>query len=99
MECERLRQREALQDKLGIPSLPVRMCDPDLMPAMCSEVRCACEAFPNTISTVVGDCGVSLSDFHSLNRRWKRNPLFRYRVQREIDKIDKKERRSKLRGR
>lgn len=99
VECERLRQRESLQDKLGIPSLPVRMCDPDLLPAMCNDVRCACEAFPSVVSTVVGDCGVTLSDFYALNSRWKQNPVFRFRVQREIEKIDRRERRSKIRSR
>jgi hypothetical protein len=98
VECERLRQREQLQDKLGITSLPVRMCDPDMLPAMCSDVRGACAAFPSVVNQVTSDCGVPLKDFYSLNNRWKRNPVFRFRVQREIESIDRRERRSKMRG-
>ena len=92
-------QREGLQHKLGIPNLPVRMCDPDMIPAMCGEVRAACQAFPAVVSTVASDCGVSLGDFNSLNLRLKKDPLFRLRVQQEIRKIDRKERKSKIRYR
>ena len=99
VECERLRQREGLQHKLGIPNLPVRMCDPDMIPAMCGEVRAACQAFPAVVSTVASDCGVSLGDFNTLNLRLKKDPLFRLRVQQEIRKIDRKERKSKIRYR
>ena len=99
VESERLRQREGLQDKLGIPNLPVRMCDPDMLPAMCGEVRAACEAFPAVVSTVAKDCGVSLADFNALNLRLKKDAIFRFRVQQEILRIDKKERKSKIRYR
>ena len=99
VECERLRQREGLQVKLGIPNLPVRMCDPDMLPAMCSEVRGACETFPAVVSAVAGDCGLSLGDFNALNVRLKKDPLFRFRVQQEISRIDRKERKSKIRYR
>ena len=99
VECERLRQREGLQNKLGIPNLPVRMCDPDMLPAMCQEVRGACAMFPAVVSTVTSDCGVSLGEFNQLNLRLKKDPLFRFRVHQEIQRIDKKERKSKIRYR
>lgn len=92
VEGERLRQREILQNQLGIPDLPVRMCDPDILPAMCSSVQGACESFPRTVSSVAAAHGVSLSDFTRLNDKVRKDLFFRLRVQNECNKIDKEER-------
>jgi len=95
VEAERLNQREVLQNQLGIPDLPTRMCDPEILPAMCSSVQTACEKFPRAVATISASQGVSVADFTRLNDRVKRNLLFRLRVQKECNKIAREERESR----
>ena len=97
VETERPVQRDALQHQLGIPDLPTRMCDPEILPAMCSSVQTACEKFPRTVATMAASQGVSLSDFTRLNERVKRDFLFRLRVQKECNKIGREDRMARSR--
>ena len=95
VEGERLRQRESLQNELGIPELPVRMCDPDILPAMCGSVRGACDAFPKQVSTIAAQHGVSTADFTRLNDKVRKDLFFRLLVQKECNKIEREERSSR----
>ena len=98
VEAERLAQRETLQNQLGIPDLPVRMCDPEILPAMCSSVQGACEKFPRTVATMAAAQGVSIGDFTRLNDRVRKDLFFRLRVQREVTKIGREERQARKQG-
>ena len=95
VEGERLRQRETLQNELGIPELPVRMCDPDILPAMCGSVRGACEAFPKQVSSIAQEHGVTMVDFTRLNDKVRKDLFFRMLVQRECNAIEREERQSR----
>jgi len=90
IEHERLSQRTALQNDLKIKSLPPRMCDPDIFPAMCTTVQDACTRFPRTVQAVLSLYGLTTSEFEKLNLRTKKNFLFRIRVQNAIANLDKK---------
>lgn len=90
VELERMHQRKLLQAELGINELPIRMCDPDICPAMCSQVQSACSEFPRIASKVVSQYGLRLDEFESLNLRTKNDFIFRLRVQHTINTIDKK---------
>ena len=92
VEAERLRQRETLQTQLGIPDLPTRMCDPEILPAMCSSVQAACSTFPRAVADAVASHGVTMSDFARLNAKLRKDLLFRLRVQGECNKIEREER-------
>jgi len=90
IEHERISQRNALQNDLKIKSLPPRMCDPDVLPAMCTTVQDACSRFPRTVQAVLSLYGLTAGEFEKLNLRTKNNFLFRIRVQNAIASLDKK---------
>ena len=77
------------QNDLGISVLPERMCDPDVRPVMCKQVQVACQVFPTIITKVVEYYDLSPEKFDELYSRHTNNPVYRFRVHREIEKIEK----------
>ncbi len=68
--------------------LPPRMADPEYLPAMCPSIQKACTEFPLLASKIIAAYGFHAEDFNTLHQKMENNALFRYRVQREIKKIE-----------
>ena len=77
------------QNELGISVLPERMCDPDVRPVMCKQVQTACQVFPSIVTKVVEHYDIPAVKFEELFERHNSNPIYRFRVLREIEKIEK----------
>jgi hypothetical protein len=75
------------QTSLGSRVLPARMCDPDTLPAMCGTIQKACTCFPQAAANIIGENHLAVEEFNSLNDKVKKNPFFRFQVQRQLDKL------------
>lgn len=65
------------------------MCDPDILPVMCKQVQAACQSFPNVVTKVVEYYGLEPATFEKLFDKHNKDPIYRFKVHREIDKIEK----------
>ena len=77
------------QNDLGISVLPERMCDPDVRPVMCKQVQVACQVFPTIITKVVEYYELQPGTFEKLFEKHNTDPIYRFRVHRELEKFEK----------
>ena len=71
--------------------LPVRMADPDIQPAMNQLIQRACQDFPKAAQIIIANHGFKTEDFNKLQEKVEKNFFFRYKVQREIKHLERKE--------
>lgn len=79
-----------IQDELKIRELPARMSDPDLQPALSPVIVKANNDFPKIVTQIITAYGMSIEDFNNFHEKLDKNVIFRYKVQSEIKKIEKK---------
>lgn len=70
------------------------MCDPDVRPVMCKQVQAACSVFPTIVNKVVDYYDLPTTKFEELYEKHSSNAIFRFRVHREIEKIEKLKRKA-----
>jgi hypothetical protein len=87
-EIERLRtgQVERLQRALQAESFPsnVNISDPTLLPYLNPKVRAVVEAFPLQAEAIVKKHGLQADEFNHMLHASKSNPLFRWKVQKQL---------------
>lgn len=65
------------------------MADPELLPAMCKPIQRACREFPSIAASHIAKCGLHIEEFNALQRKVRRNPIYRTQVQFEIERIQR----------
>jgi hypothetical protein len=91
IEAERIRVRDQIKRDLQIRELPPRMADPEYLPAMCPTIQKACNEFPDLANQIIRRNGLQVEEFNLLQKKLANNLWFRYRVQRELQKIKQAE--------
>lgn len=89
-EIEDLRsdQMEALRQTLQVEQFPpgFDLSDPNVQPLLHPEVRKVCEKFPVQAEEIVKRYGLDSDEFNRMLEETKGNPIFRWRVQKYVDK-------------
>ena len=70
-------------------SLPDKFCDSEIKPLMCKQVQSACDVFPKIVDKVITYYDLSSRQFDDMYEKSKSNPIFRFRVQSELNRIEK----------
>lgn len=91
-EIEDLRsdQMEALRQTLQVERFPpgFDLSDPNVQPLLHPEVRKVCERFPLQAEEIVKRYGLDSDEFNRMLEETKGNPIFRWRVQKYVDKAE-----------
>jgi hypothetical protein len=74
--------------ELKVRELPPNMCDSAVQCLLDPCIRKACAGFPESAQVIVKRNGMSDEEFNKLQRRMKRNPLFKLSVMRELRKME-----------
>jgi hypothetical protein len=89
-EIEQLRedQLERLKRSLHVEKLPENMSltDPAVKPFLSPKVRAVVEAFPLQAEAIVKKHGLHSDEFNRMLDQTKRNPSFRWKVEKEMKK-------------
>ena len=89
-EIEQLRedQMERLKKSLHVDKLPpnISLSDPALKPFLSPKVRAVVEAFPFQAEEIVKKHGLHSDEFNRMLDQTKRNPRFRWKVEKELEK-------------
>ena len=89
-EIEDLRadQMEALRQSLQVERFPpgFDLSDPYVQPLLHPEVRRVCEKFPVQAEEIVKRYGLDSDEFNRMLEETKGNPIFRWRVQKYVEK-------------
>lgn len=89
-EIEDLRadQMEALRRSLQVERFPsgFDLSDPNVQPLLHPEVRRVCEKFPVQAEEIVKRYGLDSDEFNRMLEETKGNPIFRWRVQKYVEK-------------
>ena len=87
-EIESLRegQIERLKRALQVDSFPASLSisDPSLMPFLSPKVRAVVEAFPYQAEEIIKKHGLDSEEFNQMLAETKTNPMFRWKVQKQI---------------
>jgi hypothetical protein len=59
---------------------------------MCKQVQVACQIFPSVVSKVINYYGIPNETFDQLFEKHESDIIYRYRVHREINRIEKSKR-------
>ncbi|KAL7507494.1 hypothetical protein ACHAXN_004677 [Cyclotella atomus] len=98
-EIEELRtdEMEALKQSLQVERFPpgFDLTDPQVMPLLHPEVRAVCEKFPVKAEEIVKRYGLESEEFNRMLEETKGNPIFRWRVQKYVEKAEEERRREK----
>ena len=91
-EIEDLRadQMEALRESLQVERFPpgFDLSDPNVQPLLHPEVRRVCERFPVQAEEIVKRYGLGSDEFNRMLEETKGNPIFRWRVQKYVEKAE-----------
>lgn len=91
-EIEDLRadQMEALRQSLQVERFPpgFDLSDPNVQPLLHPEVRRVCEKFPLQAEEIVKRYGLDSDEFNRMLEETKGNPIFRWRVQKYVEKAE-----------
>ncbi|KAL7537109.1 hypothetical protein ACHAXR_007590, partial [Thalassiosira sp. AJA248-18] len=91
-EIEDLRsdQMEALRQSLQVEQFPpgFDLSDPNVQPLLHPEVRRVCEKFPVQAEEIVKRYGLDSDEFNRMLEETKGNPIFRWRVQKYVEKAE-----------
>jgi hypothetical protein len=89
-EIEQLRsdQIERLKRSLHVDKFPanVNISDPGLLPFLSPKVRAVVEAFPLQAEDIVKKHGLQSDEFNQMLQATHSNPIFRWKIQKEIRK-------------
>jgi hypothetical protein len=98
-EIEELRsdQMEALRQSLQVERFPpgFDLSDPNVQPLLHPEVRAVCEKFPVKAEEIVKRYGLESEEFNRMLEETKGNPIFRWRVQKYVEKAEQERRKGK----
>ncbi|KAL3799157.1 hypothetical protein HJC23_002285 [Cyclotella cryptica] len=98
-EIEELRsdQMEALRRSLQVERFPpgFDLSDPNVQPLLHPEVRAVCEKFPVKAEEIVKRYGLESEEFNRMLEETKGNPIFRWRVQKYVEKAEQERRKGK----
>jgi hypothetical protein len=88
IENLRVNQIERLQRSLAVDQFPqnVDITDPSLLPFLSPKVRAVVRAFPLQAEEIVKKHGLQSEEFNEMLKSAKTNPLFRWRVQKQVKK-------------
>lgn len=75
--------------------LPQKIGDPELQPAMSPVIQKTVEMFPKAVSGIIQENGLYVEEFNNLYKKMKGNPLFRWSVQSELDRLTAKKRKNR----
>lgn len=91
-EIEDLRadQMDALRQSLQVERFPpgFDLSDPNVQPLLHPEVRRVCEKFPVQAEEIVKRYGLDSDEFNRMLEETKGNPIFRWRVQKYVEKAE-----------
>ena len=91
-EIEDLRadQMEALRQSLQVERFPpgFDLSDPNVQPLLHPEVRRVCEIFPVKAEEIVKRYGLDSDEFNRMLEETRGNPIFRWRVQKYVEKAE-----------
>mmetsp|Transcript_5669 Transcript_5669/g.12355 ORF Transcript_5669/g.12355 Transcript_5669/m.12355 type:complete len:398 (+) Transcript_5669:82-1275(+) len=91
-EIEDLRtdQLNALRESLQVERFPpgFDLSDPSVLPLLHPEVRRVCEKFPVQAEEIVKRYGLDSDEFNRMLEETKGNPIFRWRVQKYVEKAE-----------
>lgn len=94
-EIEDLRsdQMETLRQSLQVERFPpgFDLSDPNVQPLLHPEVRRVCEKFPVQAEAIVKRYGLDSDEFNRMLEETKGNPIFRWRVQKYVEKAAEEE--------
>jgi Domain of unknown function (DUF4168) len=89
-EIERLREEqiERLKKSLKVEKVPdnLSLSDPVLLPFLSPKVRAVVEAFPYQAEEIIKKHGLESEEFNKMLEETKSNPLFRWKVQKQLRK-------------
>eukprot|EP00956_Cyclotella_meneghiniana_P031693 scaffold83879_cov67-Cyclotella_meneghiniana.AAC.2 len=95
-EIEELRsdQMEALRQSLKVERFPpgFDLTDPLVQPLLHPEVQAVCQKFPVKAEEIVKRYGLESDEFNRMLEETKGNPIFRWRVQKYVDKAEEERR-------
>lgn len=74
---------------IDLNSIP--LSDPAILPLLNPKVRAVCEAFPLQAEVIVKQYGLNSDEFNEMLEKTKSNPLFRWRVQQEVNSLDEED--------
>lgn len=95
VEALRQRQRADLVASLGVDSFPdYPICDSELLPLMSPKVRGTCAKFPAQAAALVKQSGVDFENFKALLEKAEKNPLFRWKLARAVNKLKQQQRKN-----
>ncbi|KAL3809586.1 hypothetical protein ACHAXA_005802 [Cyclostephanos tholiformis] len=102
-EIEDLRadQMEALRRSLRVERFPpgFDLSDPNVQPLLHPEVRRVCEMFPIQAEEIVKRYGLESDEFNRMLEETRGNPIFRWRVQKYVEKAkDEKTKSNKMKA-
>lgn len=66
------------------------MADPEFLPAMNPLIQKACRSFSEVANDIIRRNGLYVEEFNDLQEKVERNAFYRFRVQNEIRKLEKK---------
>lgn len=75
--------------------LPPKIGDPDIQPAMSPVIQKSVEMFPKVVTGIVQDNGLYVEEFNNLYKKMNGNPIFRWSVQCELDRLTAKKTKTK----
>ena len=81
---------EALRQSLQVERFPpgFDLSDPNVQPLLHPEVRAVCEKFPVKAEEIVKRYGLESEEFNRMLEETKGNPIFRWRVQKYVEKAE-----------
>lgn len=95
-EIEDLRadEMESLRQSLQVERFPpgFDLSDPYVQPLLHPEVRRVCERFPVQAEEIVKRYGLDSDEFNRMLEETKGNPIFRWRVQKYVEKAEEENR-------
>ena len=100
IEALREEQTDQLKRALNVRSLPsnFRVCDPNVLPFLSPKIQSVCADFPVLAEAVVKKHGLGSDEFNGLLAEARRNPAFRWRVQRYVKSIKQGDRNNRNGG-
>jgi len=64
-----------------------QVCDPNILPFLSPKIQAVCNQFPILAEEVVKEYGLNSDEFNKMMEETKRNPMFRWRVNRYVKRM------------
>ena len=72
---------------MRVRELPQKIGDPELQPAMSPVIQKTVEMFPKVVTGIIQDNGLYVEEFNNLYKQMNLNPIFRWSVQCELNRL------------